>query len=273
MAFFKRVRPYALLLLIVGMVTLVWAVTDAEYEAATGLDRAIRDGTLTSDSDIEGKSFEADKAFGQDGCKAKFEFSIAKRGTYPYLAAAKTVKGVYVRINASFDKAKCEGRCEEIKVLQVLRQFTKNDTGRKDNIDPGSPQRRERSGWSDATSPSRGWYVDSANSAPFYGPGGATGSAESGSTDRPSIERDAPGFFDGMLNKGKDFVACAVCVNSGQKSTIIACVNWGFYIDGAGNVSFDPKPPTGSGSPPQQVKDALDRFERIAGNSSANIQF
>jgi len=273
MRFFVRVRLYAALLAIGALLTLALAATDAEYEKDAQLDKAIKDGTLTSDSEIEGKSYEADKAFGQDGCKAKFEFSIAKQGTSPYGAADKTVKGVYVRINCSFDKAKCEGRCEEIKVLQVLRQYTKNDSGGKDAIAPDSPQRRERAGWNDASAASRGWYIDSLDNGPFYGPGATKGSAESGSTDKPSIERDAPGHYDGTTKKGKDFIACAVCVNAGQKSRIIACVNWGYYIDAAGKVAFDPKPPVPSGSPPQQVKDALQRFEKISGNTSANIQF
>ena len=70
-------------------------------------------------------------------------------------------------------------------------------------------------------------------------------------------------------------MTCAVCVNPGAKSKIIACVNWGFYIDGnlPYRVTFDPAPPVGTGSPPKQVKDALDRFEQIKGNTSANIQF
>jgi hypothetical protein len=66
-----------------------------------------------------------------------------------------------------------------------------------------------------------------------------------------------------------------VCVNAGKKSQIIACVNWGFYIDDGTptKVTFDPSPPEVSGTAQQQVRDALDRFEMIPGNTPANIQF
>jgi porin len=60
--------------------------------------------------------------------------------------------------------------------------------------------------------------VDSADNNPFYGPGGAAGSAESGSTDKASIERDVPSLADTDKNAGKDLVACAVCVNAGKQS-------------------------------------------------------
>jgi hypothetical protein len=82
-----------------------------------------------------------------------------------------------------------------------------------------------------------------------------------------------PSLADTDKNAGKDLVACAVCVNAGKQSTIIACINWGFYIDANGKAGFDPKPPVPSTAPPRQVKVALDRFEKIAGNGKANIQF
>jgi hypothetical protein len=269
--------PFAvLLLLITGAATLPRAAPDAGYEAAAGIDKALKANppTLTKDGDIEGKTFDVDDAFGQKGCKAKCEFVIAKSGTYPYAAANRLVKGVYVKISTTFDKNKCDPRrCEEVKVLQVYRDYTKNDKGGKETAEPDSKQRKDRAGWDDKASPSRGWGVDTADNAPFYGPGGADGSAENGSTDKPLIVRDAPGFFDGTTKKGTELIACAVCANKNEKSRIIGCVTFGFYIDADGKVAFEPRPPTLSGTAPQQVKDALGRFENIKGNTSANIQF
>ncbi len=271
----SRVRRLVVIIVVVGAVALAWAASDADYEGATGLDKALAGAnpTMASDTDVEGKSFEADGAFGQAGCKAKFEFARGKKGTYPYQAAGgRTTKGVYVKIKASFDKTKCEAKCAEVKILQVRREYTKDGAGAKVTADPGSPQRRERSGWkADGSGPtsgaaSPGWLVDSGDNKPFYGPGFGAGLAENGSTDTPSTERDAPGHFDESpqgtktKNIGKEFRTCAVCVNPGAKAKIIACLNWGYYIDKDAKVGFDPKPPTASATPPQEAKDALDRF-------------
>jgi hypothetical protein len=264
-------------------VTPVWAATttDKEYQAAKGggLQKALDAHTLKADKNIEGKTCEADKAFGQKGCTAKFEFAIAKQGKHEDAAdqpKKETVRGVYIRINTTYDKTLCDATCQNVKILQVFRHYRKNEKGEKETISPSTDEEKQRAGWAKANSPSRGWGVDSADKGPFYGPGGITGSEEDGSTDTPSTERDAPGLrADTAEDEGLEFLSCAVCVNAGVKSKIIACVNWGFYVGEKPlySVAFDPAPPVGSGAAPQQVKDALDRFEQIPGNMSANIQF
>lgn len=285
------IRRAMALLLLTGAASLLWAATDAEFEAAVGVDKALAatPPTLTKDGDIEGKTFEVADAFGRSGCKAKFEFAIAKSGTYPYaVAAGRVVKAIYVKINATFDKTKCDKSCQEVKILQVLRDYTKNESGGKETLEPDNKQRRQRAGWDKAAAPSRGWRVDTGEESlePFYGPDSVDGTAENGSTDKPAIARDVPGLYEDTTTKkgknvtkttkkGKDLVACAVCVDADAKvkSQIIACVNYGFYIDAGGKLAFDPKPPTTSGTAPQPVKDALDRFEKIPKNTSANIEF
>ncbi len=261
-------------------VTLLWAdATDEEYEKAAGLEKALKPpATLEKDPDVEGKTFEVDKAFAVKDCKAKFEFVIAKKGTFPNNREPWDMKGSYVKIKTTFDKAKCEKTCQEVKTLQVVRNFEKDAKGNKVSTRPETKQLRERAGWDDPNAASRGWNVDTADNAPFYGPNAVPGSAESGSTDTPSVERDAPALSKewrqkDRTNEGKEVINCAVCVNKGQKAKIIACLTWGFYIDKDAKIAFDPKPPVGSGTPPQEVKDALNRFEQLTGNTSADIQF
>jgi hypothetical protein len=280
-------RWFAFILLVSVAAALVWAatVTDEEFEKASKLEKALKGDPpkppkLDKDPDIEGKTFEAEPAFGAKGCKAKFEFPIAKKGTFPHREFEYDLNGVYVKIKASFDKAKCDQRCEEVKILQVLRDFTKNAKGEKESIKPDTKKMQERAGWDQKDAASRGWRVDSGDNAPFFGPGGVPGSAENGTTDTPSVERDLPSFSDTFKREpvrkvGKELIACAVCVNKEKPSKIIACLTWGFYVDEKGNVAFDPKPPVGSGPPPPPptVKDALDRFEKLPGNTESNIKF
>jgi hypothetical protein len=99
-------RSLVLGLLVAGRLTFAWAATDAQYEKTEGIDKALAANppTMRPDSGLKGKSFEAARAFGQIGCKARFEFAIAKTGIYPYAFLGRVVKGAYVRINTSFDK-------------------------------------------------------------------------------------------------------------------------------------------------------------------------
>jgi hypothetical protein len=173
------------------------SITDQDYEVAGGggLQRALGPhppATLKADNNIEGKTFETDTAFGQKGCKAKFEFSIAKTGRYSN-APHREVKGVYVRINTSYA---CDLTCKKIKIIQVYRDFNEWDGDKNHRtIKPEAPaqeheqQTEQRAGWGDNNSKSRGWLVDTApdSKEPFYGSGTSAviGSEEDGSTHTP----------------------------------------------------------------------------------------
>ena len=84
---------------------------------------------------------------------------------------------------------------------------------------------------------------------------------------------DAPGHWTTDTNIGKEFHTCAVCSPATGASTILGCVTWGYYIDSTGNVSFRPASPSASCGASTIEEDATTRWEGIAGNDPANIDF
>ncbi|MCB9763814.1 MAG: hypothetical protein H6739_28855 [Alphaproteobacteria bacterium] len=273
-----RIARAAFLLLAVCAVA--WAATDEEYERGAGLTPALTatPPTLTADADIQGQTYTINPALGIEGCTVDFAFQKAMTGTSPYPAApGRTVNGVYVKIHSSFSPV-CERVCESVTALQVLRNTTTNADGERVTDQPTSRGRRARSGSDDPTAASQGWRVDSGGTDPRYGTGDAvTGSmdpgSETGSAQAPLIVRDAPGHWNTARSAGKDFYTCAVCENPPAQAQVLGCVHWGYFIDASGHAAFDPKPPTTHATAPQQVQDALTRFEGISGNTSYNIPF
>src|SRR5260370_39990981 len=123
---------------------------------------------MTKEAAVNEKTFGVSCGF--NSYDFSFKFSKAYKGDYPYKAAAKDVKGIYVKIEASIkDKQKC-GRCTPMQLIQVTRDSAKNAAGDLETVKPTSPTREARGGWSDAKAPSRGWYVDRIDSAtnPYY---------------------------------------------------------------------------------------------------------
>lgn len=244
--------------------------TDAGFEAASGVGPAIAGGTMVANNSIMGHTFTAQNCRGLYGCNINFEFGKAYSGDYPYVAAGRDVRGVYVKIAASFDSSKC-GACNILHLIQDYRDI-KQTAGRMVTAEPDTAIRKERAGWSAPGAASRGWSVDRVETAtnPLYSSGP---SSNPGSAATPAVMWDAPGFWSNDTNHGSEFQSCALCEKPGLQRKVMACVNWGYYIDSAGAVSFRPAVPVPSCGPTQELQDATTRWEAIAGNLPANIDF
>ncbi len=155
------------------------------------------------------------------------------------------MKGVYVKIEVGINDKRYCGRCTPLRLLQTIRNTKRNTGSDLVTADPGDATRRERSGWSDASAPSRGWRVDRLTSAtnPFYTAGS---NAVAGSETTPAILYDAPGDWSTDTNSGKDFFTCAVCEDASSRKRVAGCVNWGYYINNSGDISFLPATPVAS---------------------------
>ncbi len=248
--------------------------SDAAYEAG-GLSNAITSGTMTADA-IMGTTVTADNCRGLFGCNVGFNFSKAYKGTYPYAAAGKDVRGIYVKIESVYDHNIC-GSCDQIRLIQVLRYFKKGSTGEIITDEPTNDTRRERAGWSDPDAPSRGWHIDQLSSGPnvtnpFYDTDPGFDS-QIGSPSRPAILWDAPGHWTDIRNHGKEFQTFLVCETATGDRKTIAGVNWGYYINSSGTITFRPATPIATCGASQELQDAATRWDAIAGNQATGIDF
>lgn len=240
--------------------------SDADYEAASGVKAAIDKKTMTPVVGVNGQSFTATGCAGKPDGKVTFTFDRAFIGDYDYAPAGKAVRGVHVIISAALSGC---GEHKDVKLVQVLRNITKQD----DKIvtaDPQYAKRRERSGWSDPKAKSRGWRVDGLDSdtSPFYVSSDFYGNH--GSDKSAAKLRDTPGGWSTDRNVGKEFRTCAVSY-SGGKGTVLACVDWGYYVDATGAASFYPAKPVAHTGATPEVKDSADRWDAMAGNEKANL--
>ena len=240
--------------------------SDADYESALGVKAAIDGKKMLPVEGVNGKSFTATGCAGKKDGKVTFTFDRAFVGDYEYAAAGKTVRGVHVIISAALSGC---GEHTEVKLIQILRNFTKKD-GKVVTADPKNDVRRKRSGWGDDKAPSRGWRVDmlTDKTSPFYADSGLHGN--NGSSTAASKLRDTPGDWATDRNVGKEFRTCAVSY-AGGKGTVLACVEWGYYIDDAGKATFYPATPVTFTGAVTELTDAATRWDGIAGNSPANL--
>ncbi|HEX4450255.1 MAG TPA: hypothetical protein VH143_05245 [Kofleriaceae bacterium] len=241
--------------------------TDKNYEDSMGVTKAITDKAMVPVDGVNGKSFVAKGIAGHKDGTVTFTFDRAFLGTYDYAAAGKKVLGVHVAISAAL--AGC-GEHKDVKLIQVLRNFTKT-AGAVTAADPGTAKRRERSGTSDANAKSKGWRVDGLDSdtTPFYVSDDLYGNH--GSDTEAAKLRDTPGNWDTDRNVGKEFRTCAVSYANGA-GVVLACVDWGYYIDDAGKASFYPATPTAYAGAVSELTDAAARWDGIAGNTKANLK-
>lgn len=240
--------------------------SDADYEKSTGVKAAIDKKTMLPVAGINGQSFTATGCAGRKDGKVTFTFDRAFVGEYDYAPAGRSVRGVHVSISVAL--AGC-GEHKEVRLVQVLRNFTKKN-GKVVTADPGYAKRRERSGWSDDKAGSRGWRVDGTDTdtTPFYVSGAFYGN--DGTDKSPAKLRDTPGDWATDKNVGKEFRTCAVSY-SGGKATVLACIDWGYYIDEAGAATFYPTVPTAHVGAVQELTDAAERWDAIPGNTKANL--
>ena len=240
--------------------------SDKDFEDAYGITKAITDKTMLPVDGVDGKAFVAKGIAGHADGTVTFTFDRAYIGTYLYGDGGKKVKGVNVAISVAL--ANC-GEHKEVKLIQVLRNFTKKD-GKVVTADPKYDVRRQRSGWNDDKAKSKGWRVDGndEDTTPFYVSGEIYGN--DGSDKEAAKLRDIPADWDTDKNVGKEFRTCAVSY-AGGKGTVLACVDWGYYIDDAGKASFYPAKPTAYAGAVTELTDAAARCDGIAGNTNANL--
>ena len=241
--------------------------TDADYERAAGVEAAIKAMKMRPVEGVHGKTFTAVGCAGKKDGKVSFSFDRALIGDYVNPAVGRYVRGAHVAISVVLDGC---GEHRDVKLVQVFRDITRKD-GRLESQVPDSPKRKERSGWDDVNAPSRGWQVDEveAGTSPFYDSDPFYG--HDGSSRKPGKLRDTPGEWTTAQNAGVDFLTCAVSY-AGGIGTVLACVEWGYYIDDAGRVSFYPARPQAFAGALREVRDATERWDAIPGNTKANIR-
>lgn len=245
---------------------------DASFESSSGVDQGIANGTMVQDTSIMGQTYTVSCGF--RSYNFSFKFSKAYKGVYPYQSAGRDVRGVYVKIEASITDRQYCGRCTPMRLLQVIRYFQQGSRGNMNTTEPTTATRRERAGWSNASAPSRGWSVDTLDAAtnPYYTHNSPFDS-EKGDETRPARLWDAPGHWTSVTNHGKEFYTCAVCEDASNRNWVAACVQWGYYTDSSGNISFRASTPMASCGYAQQMRDASERWDMIAGNTPTGITF
>ena len=250
---------------------MIHRMTDATFESGSGVKKGIDNGTMVKEPAIDGKTFSVSCGF--NSYDFSFKFAKAYKGDYPYTAAGKDVRGIYVKIEASFkDKQKC-GRCTPMRLIQVTRDSAKNAAGDLESVKPTSAAREARGGWSDAKAPSRGWYVDTLDSATSPFVTDLPHTSEPGDETKPAILWDPPGYWSTDTNRGGDFYTCAVCQDAARRKWIPACVQWGSYTDSTGKISFNPATPVVTCGSVQTLRDAAERWDKIPGNTATGISF
>lgn len=244
-------------------------IDDAGYESALGVKTAIDSKKMLPVAGVNGKSFTATGCAGKKDGKVTFTFDRAFVGDYEYPAAARTVRGVHVIISAALSGC---GEHTDVKLIQVLRNFTKKD-GKVVTADPSNAVRRARSGWDDDKAPSRGWRVDGLTdkTTPFYADNSDSGiHGNHGSSSTAAKLRDTPGDWATDRNVGKEFRTCAVSY-AGGKGTVLACVEWGYYIDDTGAATFYPATPVTFTGAVTELTDAATRWDGLSGNTPTNL--
>jgi hypothetical protein len=244
--------------------------TDMYFESKYGLDSALTNNTILADSAVSGHAYPA---VCSGGCDVEFKFSKAFKGNFNYRRGPNDtipLRGVYVKIEAKIGGTSCN-RCAKLQLIQTVRNVAK---GKTDVVtaSPGDPIREVRSGLNKPNAASRGWRIDMPTSStnPFYT---SLEASVIGSPTKAAVLWDAPGDLNTTIDAGKEFQTCAVCEESSGTKTVLACIHWGYLIDGSGNVNFRPTTPTSSCGATQELQDSAARWQSISGNEPSNITF
>jgi len=244
--------------------------TDAGFEALSGVNAGLTAGTLTRDA-IDGQTFTVNCGF-RDYTVA-FTFRKAYKGIYPYRSSGTDVNGIYVKIEASYtDNQKC-GRCTPMRLIQVARSVAMNSSGDIESAQPSGTARQQRSGWGNTSSASRGWRVDTIDTATNAYVTNLSYHANEGNETTPAIIWDSPGQWTSTRNEGAEFYTAAVCEDLAHHRKIVACINWGYYINSSGVIAFRPATPIAICNYSQQVRDASERWDTISGNTATGVSF
>lgn len=241
--------------------------TDADYEQAYGIDTAITAKRMVAVAAVDGKTFTAVGCAGKPAGKVAFTFDRAFVGDYNYAPAGKPVRGAHVSISVKVTGC---GPHTDVRLVQIMRNF-KKDAGKVVSTKPDGETKKKRSGSDDPKAASPGWRVDETETgrSPFYVTGDLYG--QHGTATKDANLRDSPGDWLTDRNVGKEFRTCAVSY-AGGKGTVLACVDWGYYIDASGSVSMYPATPTATVGAVPQLTDAVARWEALPGHTKVNLK-
>jgi hypothetical protein len=242
-------------------------LSDDDFERDLKLKQAISSKTLRPVEAVTGKTYTAVGCAGRKEGRVSFTFERAYIGDFEYRGIVE--RGVYVVISIALHDC---GDHPDVRLIQVLRDTTKTD-GNVVAADPITATRRNRAGWDDDNARSQGWRVDALENkrTPFATRNDARGFVgNDGSSTRPARLRDAPGESAVVVSFGKEFRTCAVSY-AGGFGTVLACIEWGYYVNEAGEISMVPSQPIAVAGELPEVKDAADRFDNIPDDDKANL--
>jgi hypothetical protein len=246
---------------------------ESTYQRRTGVQEAIQEKTMTKAAH-DGQAYEKQC----ECCTIGFKFLHAYQGKYELSGRGTDwIWGVYVSLRFAFEGTKCNGG---VSFIQVARDRDRNGN----SLDPIDRRRRDRGGWSSRGAASRGWGVDTSrddsayyNEQDAFGLGGTQGLHATNIS--PGELRDAPGMRRHFFGRGAEFLTCAICRKEPDgkggrvgPGSVLGCLRWGYQVSDTGSVAWLPSPSVECGAP-QELKDAIGRWNGQAGAMDPNIAF
>jgi hypothetical protein len=244
---------------------------ETEVEKATGVRDAIDKKTLTPINEVHGKEFVAKDCTGVDGCNVAFKFLYAYSGTFVYKGQKLT--GLYVKNSVSITGEDPKKKFTTIAALQVLSQYSLED-GKEVIKRPLEDYKRARAGYGkdQDKAKSLGWYVDAHEDAvPPFHPYSVEGDFATLDNQTATIMWDTPGDA-GVSDRGKVFYTCVMGHVKGDEWQFIACVKWGYYLNEDKKLVLRPSKPQTLNKLPQEVKDAIERWNTLPGVKKVTIK-
>lgn len=229
-----------------------------ETAANRSLRNAIESGHMRPVCDVHGALVRSRST---SGGEIVFRFERAMIGVY-HSAFGTPQTGVYVSISATLHDC---GLHPRVRAVQVCREIARTPDGTVTSVRPRDDIRAQRSGYGDPDACSLGWRVDQAHGHDsVYWTDGGRRDGRDGSTDRPLQLLDAPASFSTRI--GREF---RTCVTSAGR--VLACLEWGYYIDEAGIVGMYPLRPVAYPGAGNEVFDAIARWDAIPGHAPSGI--
>jgi hypothetical protein len=245
---------------------------EKEFEDRTGVRKAINDGTLKTINGVHGVTFVAKDALGTPGFNVNFKFQYAYQGTFTY--KDRLMKGLYVKLSVSMSGADPKCIFDPVAFIQVASFFGLKD-GKEYLRPPLDDTMFDRSGWDEKDAKSKGWFIDvyKEGKTVFY-PDSRLGNYYGPMKQEPAVMWDSPALEADTKNKGTNFYTAVVGLTKVGETfqwKFIACIKWGYYIDDNGKITMRPQLPVPLTEAPQQLKDAVDRWNGLKGVGKVTI--
>jgi hypothetical protein len=241
-------------------------INDAEWEKDEGLTDDLKPGGRMKQDDKYlngGKAFVATNCLGVAGVNAEFKFEKAYAGIHRRKAQNVDVQGVYVKLSITLNQENLAQKFTQLRIIQVVRAYTMAG-GENSAVFWGQYQKDLRAATRDRKAPSWGWGVDrdSADTNPFFdeGPSGVAGGV-----GKTAFLIDAPSLPATNAEIGMEFYTCLIGIDACGHAVPVAYVHWGWYAKQAEKPMFLPATPEAKAGYPQELKDAVDRWNKIEG--------